>query len=143
MGRGCGRSRARRGFRATVRRCLRDEAATRYTARPQRAVKLNPFEEYIAGRLNAAADLVMTLEAAQRQGRLKEAMHRTINVHKLLVVDEIGYLPLGREQTNLFFQVVAKRYEKGAMILPSERDCQPITLSVQPLEALANNTASW
>jgi DNA replication protein DnaC len=70
-------------------------------------------------RFTSAADLVMTLETAQRQGRLKEAMHRTVNVYKLLVVDEIGYLPLGREQANLFFQVVAKRYERGAMILTS------------------------
>jgi DNA replication protein DnaC len=46
-------------------------------------------------------------------------MHRTVNVYKLLIIDEIGYLPLGREQANLFFQVVAKRYEKGAMILTS------------------------
>ena len=38
---------------------------------------------------------------------------------QLLVVDEIGYLPLGGEQANLFFQVVAKRYENGAMILTS------------------------
>ena len=53
------------------------------------------------------------LEAAQRQGKLKEAMHRAVNVYKLLIVDEIGYLPLGREQANLFFQVVAKRYERG------------------------------
>jgi len=70
-------------------------------------------------RFTSAADLVMTLETAQRQGRLKEAMHRTVNVYKLLVVDEIGYLPLGREQANLFFQVVAKRYERGAMVLTS------------------------
>ena len=59
------------------------------------------------------------LEAAQRQGKLKEAMHRAVNVYKLLIVDEIGYLPLGREQANLFFQVVAKRYERGSMILTS------------------------
>ena len=70
-------------------------------------------------RFTTAADLVMTLEAAQRQGRWKEAMHRTVNVHKLLIIDEIGSLPLGREQANLFFQVVAKRSEKGAMILTS------------------------
>lgn len=70
-------------------------------------------------RFTTAADLVMTLETAQRQGRWKEAMHRTVNVYKLLIIDEIGYLPLGREQANLFFQVVAKRYEKGAMILTS------------------------
>jgi DNA replication protein DnaC len=36
-----------------------------------------------------------------------------------LIIDEIGYLPFGREQANLFFQVVAKRYERGAMILTS------------------------
>jgi hypothetical protein len=46
-------------------------------------------------------------------------MHRTVSVYKLLIIDEIGYLPLAREQANLFFQVVAKRYEKGAMILTS------------------------
>jgi DNA replication protein DnaC len=34
-----------------------------------------------------------------------------------LIIDEIGYLPLGREQANLFFQVVAKRYEKEVTIL--------------------------
>jgi DNA replication protein DnaC len=44
-------------------------------------------------------------------------MHRAVSVYKLLIIDEIGYLPLAREQANLFFQVVAKRYEKGAMIL--------------------------
>jgi DNA replication protein DnaC len=70
-------------------------------------------------RFTSAADLVMTLETAQRQGRWKEAMHRTVSVYKLLIVDEIGYLPLAREQANLFFQVVANRYEKGAMILTS------------------------
>jgi IstB-like ATP binding protein len=38
---------------------------------------------------------------------------------QLLIIDEIGYLPFGREQANLFFQVVARRYEKGSMILTS------------------------
>jgi len=38
---------------------------------------------------------------------------------KLLIIDEIGYLPFGREQSNLFFQAVAKRYEKGSIILTS------------------------
>jgi DNA replication protein DnaC len=37
----------------------------------------------------------------------------------LLTIDEIGYLPMGREQANLFFQVVSKRYKRGAMILTS------------------------
>ena len=66
-----------------------------------------------------AADLVLLLETAQRQGRLKEVLHRAVNTYRLLIVDEIGYLPMGREQANLFFQVVAKRYERGAMVLTS------------------------
>jgi DNA replication protein DnaC len=70
-------------------------------------------------RFTSAADLVIALEAAQRQGRMKEVMHRTVAMAKLLIVDEIGYLPFGREQANLFFQVVARRYEKGSMILTS------------------------
>lgn len=70
-------------------------------------------------RFTAAADRVRTLEPAQRQGRWKAARHRAVGVYKLLIIDEIGYLPLAREQAGLFFQVVAKRYEKGAMILTS------------------------
>jgi DNA replication protein DnaC len=70
-------------------------------------------------RFFSAADLVLMLEAAQRQGRYREVMHRAINAYKLLVIDEIGYLPMTREQANLFFQVVARRYEHGSMILTS------------------------
>ena len=33
-------------------------------------------------------------------------MHRAVNAYKLLIIDEIGYLPMSREQANLFFQVV-------------------------------------
>ena len=59
------------------------------------------------------------MEAAYRQGRIEEAMHRVIAAPKLLIIDEIGYLPFGREQANLFFQVVAQRYERGSIILTS------------------------
>ena len=70
-------------------------------------------------RFTTAADLVLALEAAQRQGPIKEAMQRTVNTYKLLIIDEIGYLPRAREQANLFFQVVARRYERASMILTS------------------------
>jgi DNA replication protein DnaC len=36
-----------------------------------------------------------------------------------LIIDEIGYLPMSREQANLFFQVIAKRYERGSLIVTS------------------------
>ena len=70
-------------------------------------------------RFTTAADLVLLLETAQRQGRLKEVLHRAVNIYRLLIIDEIGYLPMGREQANLFFQVVTRRYERGAMVLTS------------------------
>jgi DNA replication protein DnaC len=59
------------------------------------------------------------MEAAYRQGRMKETMHRVIAAPKRLIIDEIGDLPFGREQANLFFQVVARRYERGSLILTS------------------------
>ena len=62
---------------------------------------------------------VLMLEAAQRQGRYRQVMHRAVNAYKLLIIDEIGYLPMSREQANQFFQVVAQRYERGSMILTS------------------------
>ena len=50
---------------------------------------------------------------------LSPVMHPAINAYRLLIIDEIGYLPMSREQANLFFQVVAQRYERGSMILAS------------------------
>ena len=73
----------------------------------------------IKTRFISAADLMLQLAAAKNQGRLKEYFNRAVLGPRLLVVDEIGYLPFGREEANLFFNVVAKRYERGSMILTS------------------------
>ena len=70
-------------------------------------------------RFISAADLMPQLAAAKAQGRLKEYFNRAVIGPKLLVVDEIGYLPFGREEETLFFNVVAKRYERGSMVLTS------------------------
>jgi DNA replication protein DnaC len=70
-------------------------------------------------RFITAADLMLQLAAAKAQGRLKEYFNRAVLGPRLLVVDEIGYLPFGREEANLFFNVVAKRYERGSMVLTS------------------------
>lgn len=70
-------------------------------------------------RFVTAADLMLQLTAAHRQERLKAYFNRVVMGPKLLVIDEIGYLPLGRDEANLFFNVVAKRYERGSMILTS------------------------
>ena len=70
-------------------------------------------------RFISAADLMLHLESAQRQGRYKDVMKRSVLGPRLLVVDEIGYLPFSDTQANLFFQVIAKRYEAGSVILTS------------------------
>jgi DNA replication protein DnaC len=70
-------------------------------------------------RFISAADLMLQLAAARSQGRLKEYFNRAVLGPKLLVVDEIGYLPFGREEATLFFNVVAKRYERASMVLTS------------------------
>ena len=73
----------------------------------------------IKTRFITAADLMLQLQAAQRQERLKPYFNRVVMGPRLLVIDEIGYLPFGREEANLFFNVIAKRYEKGSLILTS------------------------
>ena len=66
------------------------------------------------------ADLVAELAKAEREGTLRERI-RFLARASLLVVDEIGYLPVTPGGGNLFFQLVNARYEKGAMILTSNR----------------------
>ncbi|EQW46182.1 hypothetical protein G904_01121 [Escherichia coli UMEA 3065-1] len=53
------------------------------------------------------------------QGRYKATLQRGVMAPRLLIIDEIGYLPFSQEEAKLFFQVIAKRYEKSAMILTS------------------------
>jgi DNA replication protein DnaC len=66
------------------------------------------------------AELIEGLSKAEREGRLTEKI-RFYSRASLLIVDEIGYLPITSGGANLFFQLVNARYEKGAMILTSNR----------------------
>jgi DNA replication protein DnaC len=66
------------------------------------------------------ADIITSLVKAERDGQLRERL-RYLCRAALLVVDEIGYLPVTPGGANLFFQLVNARYEKGAMILTSNR----------------------
>ena len=68
----------------------------------------------------ALADLLGQLARAEREGRLQERI-RFFCRPALLIVDEIGYLPVVPGGGNLFFQLVNARYERGAMILTSNR----------------------
>jgi len=66
------------------------------------------------------ADIIDSLAKADREGRLRERI-RYLCRAQLLIVDEIGYLTLGATAGNLLFQLVNARYERGAMILTSNR----------------------
>lgn len=66
------------------------------------------------------ADLIGLLAKAEREGSLRERL-RFLCRPQLLIVDEIGYLPVVPGGGNLFFQLVNARYERGAMILTSNR----------------------
>lgn len=70
-------------------------------------------------RFITAADLMLQLATAKKQGRLDTYLKRSVLSPKLLVIDEIGYLPFGRDEANLFFNVIAKRYEQGSVIVTS------------------------
>jgi DNA replication protein DnaC len=64
--------------------------------------------------------LLTLLAKAHSENHLEEKI-RALCQPKVLIVDEIGYLPLERHGASLFFQLVARRYEKGAMILTSNQ----------------------
>ncbi len=66
------------------------------------------------------AELIEAMSKAEREGRLADKI-RFFARTALLIVDEIGYLPISTGGANLFFQLVNARYEKGAMILTSNR----------------------
>jgi len=68
----------------------------------------------------ALADIIESLAKADREGRLRERI-RFLCRTQLLIIDEIGYVTLGAAAGNLFFQLVNARYERGAMILTSNR----------------------
>lgn len=66
------------------------------------------------------ADIVTALAKAERAGQLKERLTFYAR-NSLLIIDEIGYLPLQSGGANLFFQLINARYERGALILTSNR----------------------
>ncbi len=66
------------------------------------------------------ADLITSLEEAQQAGHLTQRL-KTLIFPALLVVDEIGYLPISRTGAMLFFQLMSRRYETGATVLTSNK----------------------
>jgi DNA replication protein DnaC len=68
----------------------------------------------------SAADMVSALQTAHLEGTAAYKL-RTYLSPAVLVIDELGYLPLDQASANWIFQVVTRRYEKGSVVLTSNR----------------------
>jgi DNA replication protein DnaC len=66
------------------------------------------------------ADLITSLEEAAQAGHLSHRL-KTLGFPSLLVVDEIGYLPITRTGAMLFFQLMSRRYERASTVLTSNK----------------------
>jgi DNA replication protein DnaC len=67
-----------------------------------------------------AVDIINSLSAAQTHGNLKRELRKYLQP-RLLVIDELGYLPIDKHGADLLFQVISERYEHGAIIITSNR----------------------
>ena len=67
---------------------------------------------------DTATNWISRLTTAHAAGRLEKELTR-LRRYKLLIIDEVGYIPFDHDAANLFFQLVAARYEQGAILLTS------------------------
>jgi DNA replication protein DnaC len=68
----------------------------------------------------SAIDIINTLSAAQNTGRLKAELKKYLKP-AILLIDELGYLPVDKKGADLLFQVISQRYEKGPIILTTNK----------------------
>jgi DNA replication protein DnaC len=67
-----------------------------------------------------AVDIINSLSAAQAHGNLKRELRKYLRP-QLLQIDELGYLPIDKRGADLLFQVISGRYERGAIVITSNR----------------------
>ncbi|MFD8754651.1 IS21-like element helper ATPase IstB [Kitasatospora sp. NPDC059577] len=67
---------------------------------------------------DTASNWIARLAAAHQAGRL-EAELKKIRRYKLIIIDEVGYIPFDQDAANLFFQLIASRYEQGSVMVTS------------------------
>lgn len=71
-------------------------------------------------RFTTAVDIINTLTAAQIAHRLKLELKKLL-APQILVVDEVGYLPIDKTGADLLFQVISERYERGSIVLTTNQ----------------------
>ena len=71
-------------------------------------------------------DLILQLKKAHLENRLEQRL-KFFSRMKLLIIDEVGYLPMDAEASKLFFQLIARRYEKHSTIITTNKPLQEWT----------------
>lgn len=69
---------------------------------------------------STAIDVVNSLSAAQASGRLKHELNKYLKP-QILILDELGYLPIDKLGADLLFQIISHRYDRGSIVLTSNR----------------------
>jgi DNA replication protein DnaC len=67
-----------------------------------------------------AVDVINTLAAAQKAGRMKQELKKYTRP-ALLILDELGFLPIDKTGSDLLFQVISGRYEQGALVITTNK----------------------
>ena len=93
---------------------LRPAGPRGYSPNPQEGnhVGLKAIEHGYRVLFTTAAALITSLTHALAEGRLEDRL-KVYTMPRLLLIDEIGHLPIDRAGANLFFQLISRRYERG------------------------------
>lgn len=67
-----------------------------------------------------AIEVINDLQAAQKNGGLKHALRKYLRP-AMLILDEVGYLPIDQKGADLLFQVISQRYERGSIVLTTNK----------------------
>ena len=81
---------------------------------------MNHQRLYVTVLFANAISVINDLSAAQKRGDLKRELKKYLRP-RLLILDEIGYLPIDQHGANLLFQVISQRYERGSTLLTTNK----------------------
>jgi len=84
------------------------------------ALAYTACEKGLSVRFTRVIDMINTLTTAQLNGTLERALKHYVHP-SVLLLDELGYLPIDKRGADLMFQVVAARYESGSIVITTNR----------------------